>query len=144
MNIWIIVGGIVAIFALPWLFKRNTLCGNCKKSFSRWDAWNGKLTIKINKIMCTQCARGMALSKNIINDAIKARNRIVFDYATEYGTSRRKVDPYFEESGRLHAWCTQYNDRRTFTISKMKNWNVLDEKFKYSKERAQAIRDEIR
>lgn len=143
MGILIFLAFIAAIFALPWLFKRNTPCESCKKVFSRWDAYSGRLTLKINKIMCDKCARELVLSKDILNEAIKARNRITFDYTTEYGTSRRTVDPYFVEQGRLHGWCNQYNDKRTFTIKKMQNWNILPDKFEYKKEKAQSIRDDM-
>jgi predicted DNA-binding transcriptional regulator YafY len=135
--------GIVLLAVLIWMSRKTTKCEVCNKAFSRLDAMSGKLTLKLDKIMCSNCARSLPLTVDILNQAIKAREKIAFDYATEYGTSRRTVDPYLIENGRLHAWCNQQDDVRTFSMKKMKAWDVLSEKFKLRKDILDDIKEEI-
>lgn len=132
----------MVIAAAIYLCRKTTPCRACGRKFSRLDAMNGRLTITTGKIMCKTCADAVP-KREIIAHAILEHCKIIFKYTTPYGTSTRTVDPYFIESGRLHGWDNQYDDRRTFSIHIMKDLREQTENYEYNQSRADIIRDDM-
>ncbi len=76
---------------------------------------------------------------NIIDDAIKNRNPIEFDYINGNGEkTSRKVDPYkiiFKSlAWYVYGFCTLKNEMRVFKITRIENIKVKKEKFIYREE----------
>ena len=83
---------------------------------------------------------GNIFSDSNAENAIKSRGRVWIKYVNEHGeTSERKVDIYYSKYGYFHGWCNLRNEPRTFKLSNVGGWKLLDENFEWNEDIANRI-----
>jgi hypothetical protein len=142
VSIFFIVIFAAIMFVIWWLCNRNTKCDKCQRSFSRLDAFKNRLVLRKEIILCVDCSKSMPFKIEDLQQAITDRKRISFDYSV-YTEKHWELDPYIIEGGRIHGWVDQTNEQRTFSVAKMENLDILNDKFGFKYERLKEIQDDI-
>ena len=125
MNIWIFFINFMYGLVLSLINKLEVIDSNSTEGnrfiidFSRWGN-SSELTDKIN----------------IIDNAISQNRCIGFKYNNSNGeSSNRKIEPYkiiFKAlNWYVYGYCTLKNDMRVFKLTRIKNLEILEEKFEF-------------
>lgn len=71
---------------------------------------------------------------------IKLRKRLWIRYQDEhFEESERKIDVYYSKFGYFFGWCHLRNEPRTFKLSNVHEWKILNEKYEWKEDVAMNI-----
>jgi len=142
-------------------------CEECSKKLGVWAVILGKCKSVNNKILCNTCAEkettvvsentpktetfvgadeGFAVVNTELRDACKKNSkfnkRIWINYKSYAGdTTERKVDIYTGNLFYLYGWCHLRNEPRSFMLSRVKKWKILDETFERNSDIAAYLKE---
>ncbi|MFA5015388.1 MAG: WYL domain-containing protein [Actinomycetota bacterium] len=152
--IWLIIFFI--ILTISWLTKKSGHCDICNRRLIILSALFAKTKIIDNKVFCESCSK----KNRLVNFPIP-KKPIIIDHPEEYGFSvinidfyeackknkykrflikykdfnniytERKVDIYFFDLEYCYCWCHLRNEPRTFKLSHIDKWEILNETFKW-------------
>jgi predicted DNA-binding transcriptional regulator YafY len=84
---------------------------------------------------------GCSFNDENAEQAIKSKRRVWIKYKNEHSeVSERKIDIYYSKFGYFFGWCHLRNQIRTFKLSNVIEWQILEDNFEWNEETAAMIR----